>query len=98
MEITVRHAPSFSVGRCALAGGEILRVESGAMMATSDGVGIESGDELDHDGDGRPDGYDVTHGTQVLAVDGTDTVPVYWSQEVSQAQLATDIHTPLSED
>ena len=43
MEITVRHAPSFSVGRCAMAGGEILRVESGAMMATSDGVGIESG-------------------------------------------------------
>ena len=62
------------------------------------GVGIESGDELDHDGDGKPDGYDVTHGTQVLAVDGTDTVPVYWSQEVSQAQLATDIHTLLSED
>ena len=28
MEITVRHAPSFAVGRCALAGQEILRVES----------------------------------------------------------------------
>jgi uncharacterized protein (TIGR00266 family) len=40
MEITVRHAPSFAVGRCALAGGEVLRVESGAMMATSSGVDI----------------------------------------------------------
>ena len=43
MDITVRHAPSFSVGRCAMGGGEVLRVEAGAMMATSDGVAIESG-------------------------------------------------------
>ena len=43
MEITVRHAPSFSVGRCAMGGGEVLRVEAGAMMATSDGVAVESG-------------------------------------------------------
>lgn len=42
MEITVRHAPSFAVGRCDLAGGEVVRVESGAMMATSDGVAIEA--------------------------------------------------------
>lgn len=42
MEITVRHAPSFAVGRCAMTGGEVLRVESGAMMATSDGVAIEA--------------------------------------------------------
>ena len=42
MEITVRHAPSFAVGRCAMSGGEVLRVESGAMMATSAGVAIEA--------------------------------------------------------
>jgi len=67
-------------------------------VAKTVGVGVEAGEEIDHDGDGKPDGYDVTHGTQVLAVDSSDTVPVYWSQEVSQAQLAADIHTLLSED
>lgn len=42
MEITIRHNPSFAVGRCALAGGETVRAESGAMMATSEGVAIEA--------------------------------------------------------
>lgn len=42
MEITVRHNPSFAVGRCAMAGGEVLRVESGAMMAHSEGVALEA--------------------------------------------------------
>jgi uncharacterized protein (TIGR00266 family) len=42
MEITIRHAPSFAVARCALAGGESIRAESGAMMATSAGVGVEA--------------------------------------------------------
>lgn len=42
MEVMVRHNPAFSVGRVALAGGEGVRVESGAMMATSDGVQIEA--------------------------------------------------------
>lgn len=42
MEVTVRHNPAFAVGRVALAGGEAVRVESGAMMATSDGVQIEA--------------------------------------------------------
>jgi uncharacterized protein (TIGR00266 family) len=42
MDVTVRHAPSFAVARCALAGGETVSAESGAMMATSAGVEIES--------------------------------------------------------
>lgn len=40
MQIDVRHGPSFGVARCSLSGGETLRVESGAMMATSPGVEI----------------------------------------------------------
>ncbi len=42
MEIAIRHAPSFAVARCTLGGGEVVRAESGAMMATSDGVAIEA--------------------------------------------------------
>lgn len=42
MRIEVRHGPAFGVARCALAPGEAVRVESGAMMATSAGVGIEA--------------------------------------------------------
>jgi len=42
MEITIRHDPSFAVARCGLAGGESIRAESGAMMATSSGVGVEA--------------------------------------------------------
>lgn len=42
MEVAVRHTPSFAVVRCTLAGGETMRAESGAMMATSDGVTIQA--------------------------------------------------------
>ncbi|MGD9573005.1 MAG: TIGR00266 family protein [Thermoleophilia bacterium] len=42
MDIAIRHAPSFAVARCALGGGEVVRAESGAMMATSEGVAIEA--------------------------------------------------------
>jgi uncharacterized protein (TIGR00266 family) len=42
MEINVRHAPSFAVARAVLAGGETIKAESGAMMATSDGVSLEA--------------------------------------------------------
>ena len=42
MQVQVRHQPSFAVARCTLAPGEPLRVESGAMLATSWGVRIEA--------------------------------------------------------
>src|SRR3954451_9938307 len=42
MEIAVRHNPSFAVARMTLAPGEECRAESGAMMAMSGGVEIES--------------------------------------------------------
>ena len=42
MQVTVRHAPAFGVARCELSPGEAIRVESGAMMATSAGVSIEA--------------------------------------------------------
>jgi uncharacterized protein (TIGR00266 family) len=42
MEISIRHSPSFAVARMTLAPGEQCRAESGAMMATSGGVEVES--------------------------------------------------------
>jgi uncharacterized protein (TIGR00266 family) len=42
MEVQIRHTPSFAVARATLKGGETMRAESGAMMATSDGVTIEA--------------------------------------------------------
>lgn len=42
MNVEVRHRPSFAVARVTLSPGEQLRAESGAMMATSAGVTIES--------------------------------------------------------
>jgi uncharacterized protein (TIGR00266 family) len=42
VQVQVRHQPSFAVARCLLAAGEPIRVESGAMLATSWGVQIEA--------------------------------------------------------
>ena len=53
-------------------------------------VGVEQGDPL------PSGGYDVSHSTQVLGVDGTDEVPVYWSQETTSQEYAADIHTLLA--
>jgi protein SCO1/2 len=48
-------------------------------------IGIEQGDRL------PSGGYDVTHGTQVMAIDAQDETPVFWDYDVSQAQLAHDV-------
>lgn len=42
MNVSIRHNPSFAVARCTLSGGESIRAESGAMMATSGGVQVEA--------------------------------------------------------
>src|ERR1700710_2378040 len=42
MRVDLRHNPSFTVARCQLAAGESVRVESGAMIAHSAGVQLES--------------------------------------------------------
>ena len=40
MEVTIRHSPSNAVARCALAGGEVLKVQPDAMIAHSPGVAL----------------------------------------------------------
>lgn len=42
MEIATRHTPAYGVARLTLAGSESVRVESGAMMAMSGGVTLQS--------------------------------------------------------
>jgi len=42
MKVEIRDSPSFAVARCTLAAGEKMKAESGAMMATSDGIGVEA--------------------------------------------------------
>jgi protein SCO1/2 len=61
-----------------------------ARVGTQVGVPVEKGRRL------PSGGYDVTHGTQVLAVDGKDTVPVVWTLGTTAPELAHDIHQLLS--
>src|SRR5215210_4815525 len=42
MDVAIRHSPSFAVARVTLDPREEIRAESGAMMATSAGVGVAS--------------------------------------------------------
>jgi protein SCO1/2 len=58
-------------------------------VATDVGVPVEKGRRL------ASGGYDVTHGTQVLAVDSKDTVPVVWTLGTTAHELAHDIHQLL---
>jgi len=54
------------------------------------GVPVEKGRRL------PSGGYDVPHGTQVLAVDGKNTVPVVWSLGTTATEFAHDIHQLLT--
>ena len=69
-----------------------------------DGVHLVPGNDLATDvgvtvdrGPTRPSGsYDVSHGTQVLGVDGKNDVPVVWTLGTTAPELAHDIHQVLS--
>lgn len=55
-------------------------------------VAIEKGEKL------PSGGYDVTHGTQIFAVDGDDEIPMFWGQDTSPADLADDLSTLLEDE
>lgn len=59
-------------------------------VATAVGVPVAKGHRL------PSGGYDVPHGTQVLAIDGKDTVPVVWTLGTTAPELAHDIHQLLA--
>jgi protein SCO1/2 len=55
------------------------------------GIAVEQGDKL------PSGGFDVTHGTQIVAIDADDQGIAYWHEDVSSAQLAADLQHLLSE-
>jgi protein SCO1 len=55
------------------------------------GIAVEQGDKL------PSGGFDITHGTQVVAIDADDEGIAYWHEDVSSAQLAADLQHLLSE-
>ena len=62
---------------------DIIAVGSSAHVAIEKGEKLPSG------------GYEVVHGTTVIAIDHSDEVPVVWTEGTSAAQYAADIHSLL---
>jgi protein SCO1/2 len=54
-------------------------------------VAVEQGEKL------PSGGYEVTHGSQVTAIDEADRVPIVWTQGTSATDLADDIHRFLAD-
>ena len=54
-------------------------------------IAVEQGEKL------PSGGYDITHGTSVLGIDGKDQVPIVWTQDTSATQYASDIHQLLDD-
>jgi protein SCO1/2 len=65
-------------------------LETIKKVATDVGVPVEKGGRL------PSGGYDVTHGTQVLGIDGKNQIPVAWTQGTTAQEFARDIHQLLS--
>jgi protein SCO1/2 len=59
-------------------------------VAEQVGVPVEKGRRL------PSGGYDVTHGTQVLGMDGSNKIPVVWTLGTTAPEFAHDIHQLLS--
>ena len=53
------------------------------------GVPVEKGARL------PSGGYEVTHGTQIVAIDDRDRAPIVWTEGTSAADLATDLEALL---
>ena len=86
-KVVEKYVDSFDPSIIGLTGTLPDIIEVGRSMA----IGIDQGEKL------PSGGYDVTHGTQVMAVDADDEAPVFWDYDVSQAQLAHDVTVLLDE-
>ena len=60
-------------------------------MANELGVAIEKGAKM------PSGGYEVTHGTQIVAIDERDRSPIVWTEGTSPAQLAEDLTALLDQ-
>ena len=61
-------------------------------VALSMAVAVEAGEKL------PSGGYEVTHSTQVIAVDQDDRAPMVWLQDTSAAEFAADVQLLLTGD
>ncbi len=61
-------------------------------IADAMGVAIEKGRKL------PSGGYEVDHGTPVIAVDSEDEAPLVWTQGTSASQIAEDVSRLLQEE
>lgn len=55
------------------------------------GVAVEKGTKL------PSGGYEVTHSTQVIGIDGNDRAPIVWTEGTSASEFASDIHLLLGD-
>ena len=68
-------------------------LDSIRALAKPLGIYVDEGKQL------PSGGYDLgAHGTSVVGVDDSGEASVYWEQDTSPAQFASDIHTLLNED
>lgn len=86
-ELVGDYATNFNEGFIGLTG----PIETIIDVAKPLGIAVEQGHKL------PTGGYDVTHGTQIVAIDADDEGIAYWSEDVSSAQLAADLQHLLSE-
>ena len=86
-QVSADYATNFDPGFIGLSG-DLARI---IEVAKPLGIAVEKGDRL------PSGGYEVTHGTQVIAIDADDEGVAFWRQDVSSAQLAADVQHLLSE-
>lgn len=87
-ELSQDYATNFNADFIGLSGDLDTIVE----VARPLGIAVEQGEKL------PSGGYDVTHGTQIVAIDADDNGIAYWREDVSSAQLAADIEHLLSDE
>lgn len=86
-ELVDDYATNFDEGFIGVTG----PIETISDVAKPLGIAVEQGDKL------PSGGYDVTHGTQIVAINADDEGIAYWHEDVSSAQLAADLQHLLSE-
>ena len=86
-ELVGDYATNFDPGFIGLTG----PIKTVIDVAKPLGIAVEQGDKL------PSGGFDVTHGTQIVAIDAADEGIAYWHEDVSSAQLAADLQHLLSE-
>ncbi len=86
-EVVEQYVDAFDPSIIGLTGDldDIIEVARSLAVAVDQGTKLPSG------------GYEVTHGTRVMAIDRADDSTMMWDQDVSQAQLAHDVTTLLDE-